>query len=42
MYADPKPIVQIGAGHMYIMGKPAGGENLEDDLRFLSKLGMRY
>ena len=40
MYADPKPIVQIGDGHLYIMGKPAGGEDLEDDLRFLRHLGI--
>ena len=42
MYPDPKRILQIGGGALYIMGKPAGFENLRDDILHLSRNGITH
>lgn len=40
MYPDPKAIESVQSGHLYIMAKPSGGENLDDDSRHLQRLGI--
>ena len=40
MYPNPKKILELGDGALYIMGKPTGGEDLGDDIRHLSLMGI--
>lgn len=40
MYLDPKFIQTVGDGKLYIMGKPSGGENLQDDISHLKRQGI--
>ena len=42
MYPDPKRVLQMGNGVLYIMGKPAGFENLHDDISHLSRNGITH
>ena len=42
MFPQPKKILKLGQGSLFIMSKPTGGEYLADDIRHLRSLGIDH